>query len=72
MCTLLDGSVGIKDGSDWLEEWDDVGGVWWDSLSVDDELWKACWELGQMCWNQGSGAVSGGVDGACDCESNVR
>ena len=46
LCTLLDDSVGIKDGSDWLEEWDDVGGVWWDSLSVEDELWKVCWELG--------------------------
>ena len=36
----------LKDGSDWLEEWDDVGDMWWDSLSVEDELWKASWELG--------------------------
>ena len=34
------------DGSDWLEEWDGIGGVWWDSFSVEDELWKACSELG--------------------------
>ena len=49
-CRLPDGSVGINGGkgdrSGWIEEWDDVGGVWWDSLSVEDELWKACWELG--------------------------
>ena len=64
--------MGIGDGSDWLEEWDDVGGVWRDSLSVENELWKACWELGQMCWDEGLGVVSGGVDGACDYESNVK
>ena len=64
--------MGIKYESNWLEEWDDVGGVWWDSLSVEDELWKVCWVLGWMCWDEGLGAVGGGVDGVCDCESNVN
>ena len=48
-CTLLESSGGINggkdDGSDWLEDWNDVCGAWWDSLSVEDELWKKCWEL---------------------------
>ena len=25
-----------------------------------------------MCWDERLGGVSRGVDGACDCESNVR
>ena len=37
---------GKDDGSGWLADWDDLGGVWWDSLSAKDELWKACCELG--------------------------
>ena len=43
--TLLHGSVDIKGGidneTDLLGKWDDVSRVWWDSLSVEDELWKA-------------------------------
>ena len=42
----MDINRGKNNGGGCLEEWDDVAGVWWDYLNVEDKLWKACRELG--------------------------